>query len=45
MHATMEAAIQREKEIKKWNRSWKIELIERGNRRWHDLYKTIVGGA
>jgi putative endonuclease len=45
MHATMEAAIQREKQIKKWNRAWKVELIERGNRRWRDLYETIVDGV
>jgi putative endonuclease len=45
MHATMEAAIHREKQIKKWERAWKIELIERSNRRWHDLYETIVEGA
>ena len=45
MHATMESAIQREKQIKKWNRAWKIELIERSNRRWHDLNETIVAGA
>jgi putative endonuclease len=45
MHATMEAAIHREKQIKKWNRAWKIELIERSNARWHDLYETIIDGA
>jgi len=37
------AAIQREKQIKKWRRSWKIELIERGNPDWRDLYGEIVG--
>jgi putative endonuclease len=31
MHADMEQAIQREKRIKKWNRAWKIELIEKEN--------------
>lgn len=36
-HATMEAAIQREKRIKKWNRAWKLELIEKGNPAWRDL--------
>ena len=36
-HPTMEAAIQREKRIKKWNRSWKLELIESGNPHWRDL--------
>jgi putative endonuclease len=34
---TMELAIQREKRIKKWNRPWKIELIEAMNPHWRDL--------
>jgi len=33
----MYEAIQREKRIKKWNRAWKIELIEQGNPEWTDL--------
>jgi putative endonuclease len=37
MHATMEQAIIREKRIKKWNRGWKLKLIEEGNREWRDL--------
>jgi putative endonuclease len=36
-HATMEAAILREKRIKKWNRAWKLELIEKANPGWRDL--------
>ena len=36
-HATMEHAIQREKRVKKWNRAWKIELIEQANPGWRDL--------
>jgi putative endonuclease len=36
-HATMDAAIQREKRIKKWNRAWKLELIEKENPDWRDL--------
>jgi putative endonuclease len=36
-HATMEYAIQREKRIKKWNRAWKIRLIEESNPQWDDL--------
>ena len=36
-HATMEHAIIREKRIKKWNRSWKISLIEEANPDWDDL--------
>ena len=42
MHADMEQAIQREKRIKKWNRTWKIELIEQENPEWHDLWPQIV---
>ena len=35
------AAIHREKCIKKWNRQWKINLIEEDNPNWEDLYQTI----
>jgi putative endonuclease len=38
----MESAISREKELKKWRRKWKIELIEQMNRGWLDLYSAIV---
>ena len=34
-------AIQREKQLKKWNRAWKIELIEGFNPEWRDLYDEI----
>jgi putative endonuclease len=40
-HATMEAAILREKRIKKWNRSWKLELIEAANPDWCDLAEDL----
>ena len=36
-HATMEHAIAREKRIKKWNRAWKVRLIEDANPDWRDL--------
>jgi putative endonuclease len=36
-------AILREKRIKKWNRAWKIELIESTNPAWNDLSKTLIG--
>jgi putative endonuclease len=42
-HVTMEEAITREKQIKKWNRSWKIRLIEESNPEWKDLWAEIVG--
>ncbi len=35
-------AILREKQMKKWNRQWKINLIEKNNPGWNDLYKKIV---
>jgi len=42
MHEDMNAAIAREKQIKKWDRAWKLELIEKGNPAWKDLYDDIV---
>lgn len=36
-HSTMEHAIVSEKRIKKWNRAWKLRLIEENNPRWRDL--------
>lgn len=39
---TMEAAIAREKQIKKWKRQWKIELIEATNPTWRDLWPEVV---
>jgi putative endonuclease len=42
LHEDMNAAITREKQIKKWNRAWKLELIEKGNPEWKDLYDEIV---
>jgi len=41
-HDVMESAIAREKAIKEWKRRWKIELIERENPDWRDLYPEIV---
>jgi putative endonuclease len=37
-YADVRDAITREKQIKKWNRAWKIELIERSNPEWRDLW-------
>ena len=42
VHECMESAILREKALKKWNRAWKIELIEKGNPAWKDLYYEIA---
>ena len=43
LHDTMETAIAREKQIKKWNRAWKIQLIEQENPEWDDLYDGLNG--
>ena len=36
-HETRESALQRERQLKKWNRAWKLHLIERFNSSWKDL--------
>jgi putative endonuclease len=40
----VENAILREKRLKKWDRAWKIALIEKENPNWNDLYPGIAGG-
>jgi len=40
-HDRMEEAITREKQIKSWKRAWKIELIEKLNPTWRDLYEEL----
>ena len=40
---SMVEAIEREKELKKWRRAWKIALIERSNPMWRDLWPDIRG--
>jgi putative endonuclease len=42
LHASMESALAREKRLKDWKRAWKLELIEKKNPDWQDLYSTIV---
>ena len=44
LHTSMIEAIRREKQIKKWRRAWKIELIEKENPEWRDLWPSIVEG-
>jgi len=39
---SIESAIAREKRLKKWNREWKIRLIEKSNPDWHDLYADLI---
>jgi len=41
-HATMDAAIAREKAIKGWKRKWKLELIQKQNSYWNDLYDALL---
>ena len=41
-HGTMESAINREKQIKAWQRRWKIDLIEANNPEWRDLYEDLA---
>ena len=41
-YPTIDEAIAREKAIKKWRRAWKIDLIERANPNWLDLYKCLL---
>ena len=42
VHESPEAAITRENQMKKWDRAWKIRIIEKSNPQWDDLYEQIV---
>ena len=42
VHDEMHSAITREKQLKGWKRTWKIDLIEKTNRDWTDLYESIL---
>jgi putative endonuclease len=42
VHENMESAISREKALKKWNRIWKLRLIEQFNPEWQDLYEQLI---
>ena len=42
-HGDMEHAIQREKRLKKWDRAWKVRLIEERNPECIDLWEQILG--
>jgi len=41
-HESMESAIRREKALKEWKRAWKIDLIEKANPEWQDLYPDLI---
>ncbi len=43
LHETMDSAILREKQLKKWNREWKLRLVQESNPQWRDLWDDIVG--
>jgi putative endonuclease len=42
-HPSRQSAFTRERQIKEWKRAWKIELIEKVNPEWRDLYETLNG--
>jgi putative endonuclease len=42
LHGDMVSAITREKQMKKWKRAWKVELIESRNPDWKDLWQDII---
>jgi putative endonuclease len=41
-HKSQEEAIKREKQVKKWRRQWKLELIEKYNSEWQDLFGEVI---
>ena len=41
-HGRAEDAILRERQMKEWKRDWKINLIEKGNPRWDDLFESVA---
>jgi putative endonuclease len=41
-HSSRESAFARERQIKKWNREWKLKLIETANPTWRDLWSEIA---
>jgi len=41
IHESADSAITREKQLKKWNRAWKLDLIETHNPEWNDLYEEL----
>jgi putative endonuclease len=43
VHEDVRAAIQREKNLKRWYRDWKIALVEKDNPEWRDLFEEMSG--
>ena len=42
MHNSLEEAVKREKQIKRWRRQWKLKLIEKHNSGWRDLFGEVI---
>ena len=45
LHESMESAMVREKQIKKWRRQWKLNMIFEHNPGWRDLWESITGSS
>ena len=43
IYDSIETALNREKNIKAWQRSWKVRIIEEQNPHWNDLYNQVTG--
>ncbi|MEI9994494.1 MAG: GIY-YIG nuclease family protein [Rhizomicrobium sp.] len=43
VHEDISVAIAREKRLKRWNRAWKVKLIEQHNSGWNDIYDRLMG--
>ncbi|MDD5064431.1 MAG: GIY-YIG nuclease family protein [Phycisphaerae bacterium] len=41
-HKSLEEAVKREKQLKKWRRQWEMILIEKQNQEWHDLFSEVI---
>lgn len=42
-HPDIATAIKREKQVKAWKRAWRVELIEKSNPNWDDLFDVMLG--
>jgi putative endonuclease len=42
IHASMESAILKEKQLKRWERQWKVRIIDKSNPEWKDLYSELL---
>ena len=42
---SFDSALRREKQLKEWKRAWKLELIEKANPLWKDLFEEVVYGV